>query len=172
MCGIAGIWGEVPNKTTSESLGRMLRAMRNRGPDGARIQTFAGGGLGVVRLALVDVTQNGMQPFLSADGRVALVFNGEMYNHSAERERLRAAGHQFRSGSDTEVVLSLYLERGERFVERMRGMFALAIADWREAPQGGLPKLILARDPFGMKPLYVSDAGGRLVFASQLNALA
>jgi asparagine synthase (glutamine-hydrolysing) len=102
------------------------------------------------------------------------VFNGEMYNHIAERDRLSSKGYSFRSSSDTEVVLTLYLEHGLDFVEHIRGMYALAILDWRESVAGGRPKLILARDPFGIKPLYFcrpAGASGFLVFASELRTL-
>ncbi|MBL8955148.1 MAG: asparagine synthase (glutamine-hydrolyzing), partial [Myxococcaceae bacterium] len=124
-----------------------------------------------VRLALVDLTDRGQQPLWSADGRVAIVFNGEMYNHAEHRARLKAKGFTFKSDSDTEVVLALYLERGLEFVEAVRGMFALAVLDFRERGLEATPKLVLARDPFGIKPLYLTRRGEGLCFASELRAL-
>ncbi len=172
MCGIAGVIGGSTDY--SPHLANMMRAMAHRGPDGQGTLTFDGGAVGAVRLALVDLSDRGLQPIWSPDKRVAVIFNGEMYNHAAERERLAANGYPFRSSSDTEVVLALYLERGLDFVHHMRGMYALAILDWRESIPGGRPKVILARDPFGIKPLYFcrpEGPSGPLVFASELRTL-
>src|SRR5512140_147148 len=115
MCGIAGVWSQFQAEGAQRSVQAMLRRMRSRGPDGARTLPFECGALGMVRLALVDVSRNGMQPLLGHDGMVAIVFNGEMYNYGAERERLITKGYTFHSRSDTEVVLALYLELGDRF---------------------------------------------------------
>jgi asparagine synthase (glutamine-hydrolysing) len=101
----------------------------------------------------------------SADGQAWITYNGETYNAAELRQELVARGHRFQTTSDTEVVLHLYLEYGERFVEKLRGMFAFAIWDAREE------KLVLARDRLGIKPLYVCESGGQLVFASELKAL-
>ncbi len=152
----------------------MLDSMEHRGPDGRGTLEFAGGAAGMVRLALVDLSERGRQPIWSLDRRVAIVFNGEMYNFRAERERLEKAGHRFHSTTDTEVVLHLYLERGLDFHQRVRGMYALAIFDWRDASPGGLPVMVLARDPLGIKHLYVThpqgDAQG-VMFSSEIRAL-
>lgn len=172
MCGIAGVIGGSTDY--SPHLADMMRAMAHRGPDGQGILTFDGGAVGVVRLAFVDLSDRGQQPIWSPDKRVAIIFNGEMYNHVAEREGLVARRYPFRSSSDTEVVLALYLEHGPEFVHHLRGMYAVAILDWREGIPGGQPKLILARDPFGIKPLYFSrpeGPRGPLVFASELRTL-
>ena len=172
MCGIAGVVGGPGD--CDARLAHMMRAMAHRGPDGQGTLSFDGGAAGAVRLALVDLSDRGQQPIWSADKRVAILFNGEMYNHHDERARLATHGHQFRSSSDTEVVLALYLEHGVDFVHHVRGMFALVIFDWREGAPGGRPKLILARDPFGIKPLYLfwpQGAGGSLVFSSELRSL-
>src|SRR4029077_18542318 len=107
-----------------------------RGPDGSGMFTFEGGAGGAVRLALVDLSDRGQQPIWSPGKRVAILFNGEMYNHAEQRSRLVARGYHFRSSTDTEVVLALYLEHSMDFVEYIRGMFAIAILDWREGVPG------------------------------------
>ncbi len=172
MCGIAGIWNAP--RADADSLARvavMLSAMRHRGPDGAGSLEFPGGAAGMVRLAMLDPTSKGQQPMWSPEGNVAILFNGEMYNFRAERTRLEARGHRFVSRSDTEVVLRLYLEHGHDCLAMIRGMFALAIFDFRRQ-HDGVPELVLARDPLGMKPLYVSHwADRRLAFSSELRPL-
>lgn len=147
--------------------------MRHRGPDGRGTLEYEGGAAGMVRLALVDLSARGQQPIWSADRRVAILFNGEMYNHREERSRLAASGHGFRSTTDTEVVLALYLERGPSFLDRVRGMYGLAVFDWRDTSPGALPALLLARDPLGIKPLYIArrHEGSGVIFASECRAL-
>ena len=172
MCGIAGVIGGSTDY--SPQLADMMRAMAHRGPDGQGTLAFDGGAAGAVRLAFLDLSDRGQQPIWSADRRVAILFNGEMYNHAVEREGLRARGYPFQSSSDTEVVLALYLEHGLEFVHYLRGMYAVAIFDWRETTPGAQPRLILARDPFGIKPLYYcrpEGPTGSLVFASELRTL-
>jgi asparagine synthase (glutamine-hydrolysing) len=152
----------------------MLDAMAHRGPSGRGAFEYEGGAAGAVRLALVDLTDNGQQPIWSADRRVAIAFNGEIYNYREERARLVKDGYPFVSGTDTEVVLALYLERGVELFDRLRGMYAFAIFDWRGKKEHGEPKMLLARDPFGMKPLYVAEEAsgqGALVVSSELKAL-
>jgi asparagine synthase (glutamine-hydrolysing) len=168
MCGIAGAWGITE---AGPIVARMLDAIAHRGPDGRGMLEFPGGAAGMVRLALVDLSQRGQQPLWSPDGRVAIIYNGEVYDHQQERERLRALGHGFSTTTDTEVVLAQYLEHDLGFVDRLRGMFALAIFDFRHSSAGGRPKIVLARDPFGMKPLYVGEWGAATLFASELKAL-
>jgi len=173
MCGIAGIWNAIATEPEAR-LSAMLHAMQHRGPDGAGTLAFEGGAAGMVRLALVDLSDRGQQPFWSADRRVALIFNGEMYNFREERSRLSQSGHTFHSTTDTEVVLRLYLERGLDFVHRLRGMYGLAIFDWRNTAPGKLPELILVRGPLGVKPLYVAHPRGdhrQIIFASELRGL-
>ena len=173
MCGIAGIWN-LRGGDAEGAVAAMLDAMPHRGPDGRGALAFDGGAAGMVRLALVDLSDRGQQPIWSADRRVAILFNGEMYNFRSERERLVRAGRQFQSGTDTEVILHLYLEFGLKFVERLRGMFALAIFDWRECSPGALPVMVLARGPLGIKPLYVAAPAGNpdgVMFASEVRAL-
>lgn len=174
MCGIAGIWGDRSNEGHPAQVDSMLKAMLHRGPDGNGRLKFEGGAAGMVRLALVDLSDKGQQPIWSPDRRVAIIFNGEMYNFREERQRLVSQGYSFQSATDTEVILALYLERGLDFVQRLRGMFALALFDWRETLQGNSPIMVLARDPFGIKPLYIAQThkgDGAVVFASEIRAL-
>lgn len=169
MCGIAGIL--QTESSCSGSLGPVLaefqRALRHRGPDDAGLwinpaQTV---GLAHTRLAILDLSPSGHQPMVSGEGRYAICFNGEIYNFRELRAWLEGRGHLFQTSSDTEVLLHLYREEGERMVERLRGMFAFCL--WDEVEQTAL----LARDPLGIKPLYVHEAQGRLAFASELCAL-
>lgn len=145
--------------------------MRHRGPDGEGALHWPNGSAGMVRLALVDLSARGQQPLWSPDGKVAILFNGEVYNHAEHRVTLAAKGYPFKSETDTEVVLALYLEHGLSFVERLRGMFAIALFDFRERGLEQPPTVVLARDPFGIKPLYLHQQNGTLAFASELSAL-
>ena len=152
----------------------MLLAQAHRGPDGSGMVAYEGGAAGSVRLALVDLSARGQMPIWSPDRKVAILYNGEVYNYAPERQRLVAGGYPFQSTTDTEVILALYLEHGLSFVDHLRGMFALAILDWREGTPGGRPTLVLARDHFGIKPLYVAwpqGPAGPLVFASEIRSL-
>jgi asparagine synthase (glutamine-hydrolysing) len=174
MCGIAGLWNAQSGVDTRGAVERMLDAMHHRGPDGRGQMQFAGGAAGMVRLALVDLSERGQQPIWSEDRRVAILFNGEIYNFRDERARLEKAGYRFQSNTDTEVVLNLYLERGVEFVERLRGMFAIALFDWRNSGTDQPPTLLLARGHFGIKPLYVAHANDdprSVMFASEIRAL-
>jgi asparagine synthase (glutamine-hydrolysing) len=128
----------------------------------------------MVRLALVDLSPRGMQPIWSANRRVAVLFNGEIYNFRSERDRLLRSGVEFHTGTDTEVILQLYLEDNDNFVERLRGMFAIAVFDWRSSSAGALPMLTLVRGPLGIKPLYIaamSDDPHAIAFASEVRGL-
>jgi len=152
----------------------MLEAMRHRGPDGRGMLEYPGGAAGMVRLALVDLSERGQQPMWSADRKTAILFNGEIYNFREERARLEQRGYTFRTTTDTEVVLNLYLEHGLEFVQRLRGMYAIAMFDWRETPSDGPPVLLLVRGELGIKPLYVAHPAGdkqRVVFSSELRSL-
>lgn len=141
--------------------------MESRGPDGSGVwQSPDGtGGLGHRRLAIIDLSASGAQPMSLHDLPLTVAFNGEIYNHADLRRDLEARGHRFRSTSDTEVLLRLYAEHGTAFVERVRGMFAFALWDGR---RGGI---LLGRDPYGIKPLYVADDGQSVRAASQVRAL-
>lgn len=169
MCGIAGAFAyhAAAPPVDREALLRVREAMARRGPDGAGLWLSPDGRAGLAhrRLAILDPSDAGAQPMTSADGRLAITFNGEIYNFRTLKAGLEARGHAFRSGSDTEVVLALYREKGEAMVEDLRGMYAFALWD---AERGGL---LLARDPFGIKPLYIADDGKTLRFASQVKAL-
>ncbi len=173
MCGIVGLWNvgvERPHQTVCA----MLEAMKHRGPDGSGTLEYAGGAAGMVRLALVDLSERGQQPLWSADGRVAILFNGEIYNFRSERQKLENAGYRFRTTTDTEVILNLYLEHGLEFHKYLRGMFAIALFDWRHTAPGSLPTLLLARSPLGIKPLYVAHPHHdpeQVVFSSEIRAL-
>lgn len=165
MCGIAGIYLR-PN---ADAVRRMATSMRHRGPDDSGIYIDDVVALAQARLAIIDTSTAGHQPMASDDGLIQIVYNGEVYNFRSEREQLLAKGYRFHTASDTEVVLKLYEEYGEHFLNRLRGIFALAIYDTREG--SGKEKLLLARDQFGIKPLLYSQFNGTFVFASELKAL-
>lgn len=169
MCGIAGIfaYSDSGSVVDREALLRMREHMANRGPDGAGLWLHGQGRVGLAhrRLAILDLGEGGAQPMATADGRLRIVFNGEIYNHRELRERLKARGHVFASHSDTEVLLHAYREYGQDMVTHLRGMFAFAL--WDEDKQG----LFLARDHFGIKPLYYYDDGKTFRLASQVKAL-
>jgi asparagine synthase (glutamine-hydrolysing) len=143
----------------------MVAAMAHRGPDDHGATVLPNCILGNTRLAIVDLSQRGHQPMQNEDGSAWITYNGECYNAPDLRASLESRGHHFRSSTDTEVVLRLYEEDGEDFVQRLRGMFALAIWD---APAR---RLLLARDRLGIKPLYYSICSAGLLFASELKAL-
>jgi asparagine synthase (glutamine-hydrolysing) len=169
MCGLCGVftYGRDAGPDPVPGLLRMCDAMRARGPDGNGTWRSPDGRLtlGHLRLAIIDLSQDGAQPFVTEDGRYTIVFNGEIYNHAELRRRLAQAGTRFRSRSDTEVIVELYRRHGPSAFAMLGGMYAVAL--WDEA-EG---ELVLARDPFGIKPLYLADDGGTLRFASQVKAL-
>jgi asparagine synthase (glutamine-hydrolysing) len=169
MCGIAGIYAylDVAPPVDRAELGRMNDRMAARGPDDTRQWFGADGRVGFAhrRLAIIDLSEGGAQPQLSADGSLVITFNGEIYNFRELRAKLQARGRIFRSESDTEVLLQLYAEYGDAMVSRLRGMFAFGLWDLRRR------RLLLARDPLGIKPLYWADDGWTLRFASQAKAL-
>ncbi len=167
MCGISGVFDPrlAPAELT-DILTAMNRAQAHRGPDEATVELtrHPRGGLAVQRLALVDLP-GGRQPFVNETGTVRAVINGEIYNHDQLRRRLQDRGHRFRSACDGEVIVHLYEEEGAEFLSRLDGMFALAVVD--EAAG----RILLARDPAGMKHLYIGRAPGRFAFASEAKAL-
>jgi asparagine synthase (glutamine-hydrolysing) len=162
MCGIAGKAGAAP--VTEPEILRMCDAIAHRGPDDWGTFVEGGIGLGMRRLSIVDLA-GGHQPITNEDGSVVLVFNGEIYNYPSLLAELQAKGHQFRTRSDTEALVHLYEEHGEGMVARLRGMFAFALWDRTRR------RLLIARDHFGQKPLFYTEAGGRLAFASEMKAL-
>ena len=165
MCGIAGIVYRQRERPVSESLlRRMCAAVAHRGPDDEGLYLQGAVGLGMRRLSIIDLS-GGRQPILNEDGSKVIVFNGEIYNYRHLRQGLIARGHTVRSAGDTETVLHLYEERGPDCVTPLRGMFAFAIWD------ASAETLLLARDRFGIKPLYVITAPWGIAFASELKAL-
>jgi len=165
MCGLAAILAQ--GGVDAAQLARVGAAMAMRGPDGAGQWLAADGVVGLAhrRLSIIDLSDAGAQPMASADGRLVIVFNGEIYNYRELRAECEAAGQVFRSTSDTEVLLALYARLGTAMLDRLVGMFAFAL--WDVGRRG----LLLARDPFGIKPLYVADDGKTLRTASQVKAL-
>src|SRR2546427_12194778 len=165
MCGIVGIIKQDPRETVDDACLMQVRdRLVHRGPDGGGLHIDGPVGLGHRRLAIVDVA-GGHQPMTNEDGSIWIVFNGEVYNHAELRPGLEARGHQYRTRSDTETILHLYEEEGDRCVERLRGMFAVAIWDRRRQ------RLLLARDRLGIKPLSYACGDGELLFGSEINAI-
>ncbi len=168
MCGICGSYDYSRAASGAAAdpalLEKMNATLAHRGPDGGGVHVDGAAGLAARRLAIIDLA-HGDQPMTAADGAVCVVQNGEIFNYPELRRELEADGARFRTHCDTEVLLHLYLRDGPGFVARLRGMFAVALWDRRER------RLLLARDRFGIKPLYYSDVDGRLTFASELKAL-
>ena len=169
MCGINGIFAfhSASNLPKETELLATREAMRSRGPDGAGLwwSTDRRCGLGHRRLSIIDLSDRASQPMVSNDGRLVIVFNGEIYNYPVLRADLESDGARFRTTSDTEALLHLYERFGADMVYYLRGMFAFAI--WDDARRG----LLLARDPYGIKPLYTANDGWTFRFASQVKAL-
>lgn len=168
MCGIAAWIGFGPIDPQIQRLQRAQDAMLHRGPDSAGNLVWSEGG-GVLlthrRLAIQDLSAKGQQPLASADGRMWMIFNGEIYNHLELRAELEQAGHRFGSRCDSEVLLAAYVEWGEAMLGRLVGMFALVILDTRRE------EVFLARDPLGIKPLYYRRQAAGLELASEIGAL-
>ena len=169
MCGIAGIfaYGDAAPPVDEAELLRIREHMAKRGPDGAGLWLSSDRrvGLGHRRLAIIDLAETGAQPMQSADARYVINFNGEIYNYKALRAGLESAGVRFRSASDTEVLLHLYARDGAGMLAKLRGMFAFSIWDALER------QMFLARDSFGIKPLYYAGDGRTFRYASQVRAL-
>jgi len=169
MCGINGIFAYHPAASPIDraEVVRTRDHMSARGPDGFGAWYGEGDriGLGHRRLSIVDLSDRASQPMLSDDGRLFIVFNGEIYNYPDLRRELEREGRRFRTTSDTEVLLHLYARDGAEMVHRLRGMFAFAI--WDNDKSG----LFLARDPYGIKPLYTANDGWTMRFGSQVKAL-
>ena len=166
MCGIFGYWDRGRRALGERELAAMAASLVHRGPDdeGIRHQRERGVAIGNRRLSIIDLA-GGHQPFVSDDGQVAIVQNGEIFNYVELAAELRAQGVRLDSHSDTEVLLRLYEREGLDFVRRLNGMFAIAIDDARE------DALTLVRDRIGVKPLYVAEQGDRFLFASEIKAL-
>ena len=162
MCGICGEWS--PFGAHQESLDRMNGTLVHRGPDDDGSVVLGEAGLAIRRLSIIDLAR-GHQPIANEDSTAWIVFNGEIYNHRELRRGLVERGHRFRTDSDTESILHLYEEKGERAVDDLRGMFAFAIWDSRRR------KLLLARDRFGQKPLFWRFDGKRFLFGSEIKSI-
>jgi asparagine synthase (glutamine-hydrolysing) len=163
MCGIAGWLGNLPDD--ENYAGYMVQALHHRGPDAYGIRSWPDATLVHTRLSIIDLTPAGAQPMSNEDGTVWVAFNGEIYNHRELRRSLEKRGHLFGGHSDTEVLPHLYEEEGPEFVSKLRGMFALAVYDARTR------RILLARDRFGIKPLFYAVGNNRLAFASEIRAL-
>ncbi len=164
MCGIAGIAhfdGERPDPAI---LRRMIRLLKHRGPDECGVHVDGGVGLGNTRLSIIDVV-GGRQPMSNEDGSLWITYNGEVFNYIELREELLARGHRFATRSDTEVILHLYEDEGERSVERLNGQWAFAIWDRTRR------RLFLSRDRLGVRPLFYTTSGGALIFASEIKSI-
>lgn len=167
MCGIVGML-ERGRDADAATLDRMNQQLVHRGPDDGGAWCRGPAAIAMRRLSIVDVA-GGHQPIANEAGSCWIVFNGEIYNHRSLHRELVQSGHRFRTNSDTEVILHLYEEGGVDAIRRLDGMFAFAIVDLRGAPNE--PRVVLARDRFGKKPLYYADSPARLVFGSELKAL-
>lgn len=165
MCGIAGILHRNGAPASPAILQRMTDALAHRGPDGEGHWIEGGVGLGHRRLAIIDLSPAGHQPMISADQRYVLIYNGEVYNFRELRAELESAGCWFRSRTDSEVVLLALATWGAKAFDRFNGMFALAFWDRKERT------LLLARDRFGIKPLYYAEQGGVFAFGSEQKAI-
>ena len=162
MCGICGKYS--PTGAKPDEIRSMMQTIVHRGPDDEGIYINGPIGLGNRRLSVIDIP-GGKQPICNEDESVWIVYNGEIYNYKQLRQELEQKGHIFRTNSDTEVIVHLYEELGERCVEKLRGMFAFAIWDEKQH------KLMLARDRIGQKPLFYAQDGENFLFASELKAI-
>lgn len=165
MCGIVGIVRFDAKPIKKESLTTMMQTIKHRGPDDEGVFIDGHVGLGHVRLSILDLTEAGHQPMTDSTGRYTIIQNGESYNYIELREELKAKGYQFKTQTDTEVVLNGYIEWGEKVLDRLNGMFAMAIYDKQEQT------LFIARDRFGVKPLYYHMGSEQMVFASEIPAI-
>ena len=164
MCGICGIIG-INREEATKRVTTMCRALAHRGPDDEYVVSGSNWALGQRRLSIIDLSQNGRQPFVNEDGSCFLTSNGEIYNYRDLRPNLLKAGHRFVSGSDCEVILHILEQEGERGILKLNGMFAFAFIDLRRR------KLLLCRDRVGIKPLYFRKTTETLSFASEIKAL-
>ncbi len=159
MCAILG------GNNASWDYQKGIECMRHRGPDGIKIRSMENFTMAFARLAIIDLSENGMQPMFSDDSKVGIVFNGEIYGYQKLRNRLEKMGYRFHSTSDTEVILNAYLEWGEQFITKVDGMFAIAVYDRRDG------HVRLFRDRIGIKPLYYYYDGKNFGFASELKGI-
>ena len=165
MCGIAGIINFTDELVKEDMLYRMGEAIKHRGPDDSGVWSNGKVGFAHQRLSIIDTSKNGHQPMHSSDKRYSIIFNGEIYNHNEFRAELKAKGFNFKSTSDTEVLLYMYMTYGASMLHRLNGMFAFAI--WDEQKK----ELFVARDRFGVKPLYYYLDINKFIFASESKAI-
>jgi asparagine synthase (glutamine-hydrolysing) len=165
MCGIAGVWNADGEPVSPPVLQRMTARLAHRGPDGNGCLIDGAVGLGHRRLAIIDLSSAGHQPMANEDGSVVVSYNGEIYNFAELRVELEAAGHRFHSATDSEVIVHAWEEWGRDCLQRFNGMFAFALWDRRRGT------LLLARDRYGIKPLYYRWDGRRLIFASEIRGI-
>jgi asparagine synthase (glutamine-hydrolysing) len=170
MCGICGIVGLPSQEEAAGFVRRMMAAMNHRGPDGEGQFVSSRAAIGMRRLSIIDLP-GGLQPIWNETGTLAVIFNGEIYNFRELRRTLESTGHQFRTKSDTEVIVHAFEEWGEDCVLHLRGMFAFAILELANGKTGLPRRIFLARDRFGIKPLYYAIGKGVLLFASEVRAL-
>jgi len=166
VCGITGIF--THNKTSgnySEAVKNAVACLHHRGPDSNGIFSDPTVSLGHVRLSIIDTNPSSNQPFFSADKRYAIIYNGEFFNYKEHKEALLRKGISFRTESDTEVLLQLYISQGESFLENINGFFAFAIYDTQEN------SLFIARDRFGIKPLFYSSDPNKFIFSSEMKGM-
>jgi asparagine synthase (glutamine-hydrolysing) len=163
MCGITGFFGNFP----LERIGPMTRLVAHRGPDDEGFWTDAENGVafGHRRLSIIDLSADGRQPMANADGALRITYNGEIYNYRELRAELEKRGYRFRTQSDTETILHLYDAEGDDCVKRLNGIFAFSLWDTKRK------RMLIARDHFGIKPLYYSELPGGVVFGSELKSL-
>ena len=165
MCGIVGLTMNAGSRTaTVEAVRRMASSIIHRGPDDEGIHAGEHAVIGMRRLSIIDLS-GGHQPIANEDETVWVVCNGEIYNFQSLRAELESAGHRFRTGSDVEVLVHLYEEHGDNFLDKVSGMFAAALWDSKAR------RLIIARDRLGIKPLYYTHIGGELAFGSEIKTL-
>ncbi|OGT09890.1 MAG: asparagine synthase (glutamine-hydrolyzing) [Gammaproteobacteria bacterium GWE2_42_36] len=166
MCGISGFYSDqIKNQNSRERLLKtMLKKIAHRGPDGQGEFFHQSLSLGHVRLSIIDLEQ-GVQPMISNDGRYVIAFNGEIYNYLELRRDLIQKDHQFTTSSDTEVLLNLFIEYGEKCLDHLNGMFAFVIFDKKN------DSLFIARDQFGIKPFYYTTSEGQFIFASEIKSI-
>jgi asparagine synthase (glutamine-hydrolysing) len=170
MCGICGVVGGSGLEPTQTVVRQMMTQMRHRGPDDEGMFLDHSVALGMRRLSIIDL-DGGSQPVFNEDKTVVVVFNGEIYNFRELRRTLESCGHLFRTVSDTEVIVHAYEEWGEDCVEHLEGMFALAVAETSKSTRRGNPRVLLARDRLGIKPLYYALVDGVLFFSSEVRSL-
>ncbi|MBY3621299.1 asparagine synthase (glutamine-hydrolyzing) [Paenibacillus sp. VTT E-133280] len=164
MCGITAVYNRNQVPVQAQMLRQMIEIINHRGPNDSGIHLNGHVGLGFRRLSILDL-EHGAQPMHNEPGEISLIFNGEIYNYRELRESLQREGHHFHTESDTEVILRLYEAEGEHFVKRLRGMFGLVIWDQRQQ------MLLVARDPFGIKPIYYSETPSGFMISSEIKSL-